>query len=103
MEKTMNEYTWTMEKRVTEFTLHDFGKWAAQNGAECIDYVQGCLIDNFVMACKRGTAFIFEEYANTWTSKYRVYFIPYKEQENNPEYDALWKRFEELREQAETL
>ena len=97
----LNGYTWTQKRRVTEFTLHDFDEWVAQNDAECIDCVEGCLLDSVVMNCKRGTAFLFEEYQNEWTSLYHVYFIPYKEQANNPEYDALWDRFYALQNQEE--
>ena len=94
-------YQWERTARMTVFRLYDMDKWAAQNDAECIDFAEGCLLDNMVYACKRGTAFIFEEYANTWTSMYMVYFIPYKEQENNAEYDALWDRFNALHEREE--
>ena len=100
LNKIMKGYTWTQEKRTTEFILRDFDTWAAQNASECIDCVEGCLLDNLVMACKRGTAFLFEEYANEWTSRYHVYFIPYKEQDSNGDYSRLWDRFENLRELA---
>ena len=101
LNRIMNGYTWTQKRRVSEFILHDFDKWAAQNDAECIDFAEGCLLDNLVMNCKRGTAFLFEEYQNEWTSRYHVYFVPYKEQENNPEYNALWERFERLHDMEE--
>lgn len=93
--------TWTTKKRTTEFILHNLDKWQAQNNAECIDYAAGCLLDNLVMSCKRGIAFLFEEYVNEWTSCYHVYFVPYKEQENNPDYNALWDRFENLQDEDE--
>lgn len=96
LNRIMKGYTWTQKRRVTEFILRDLETWQAQNNAECIDYAEGCLLDNMVMDCKRGTAFLFEEYQNEWTSRYHVYFVPYKEQANNPEYDALWERFDRL-------
>ena len=96
MRKVSSGYQWERRERLTKFRLYDLEKWAVQNSAECIDCVEGCLLDNLVYECKRGTAFIFEEYANTWTSMHMVYFIPYKEQENNAEYDALWARFNAL-------
>ena len=92
----LNGYAWAQEKRTTEFVLHDLAKWETQNNAECIDFAEGCLLDNMVYECKRGTAFIFEEYQNEWTSRYHVYFIPYKEQETNADYNALWDRFNAL-------
>lgn len=104
MKSNLSGYTWTQKRRVTEFILHDnLEKWQAQNDGECIDCVEGCLIDNLVIECKRGTAFLFEEYANCWSSLYHVYFIPYKEQANNPEYDALWDRFYALQNQEEEV
>ena len=96
--KVVREYSWATDARTTEFILRDFDTWAAQNNAECIDCVEGCLLDNLVMACKRGTAFLFEVYANEWCSKWRCYFIPYKEQDSNGDYSRLWDRFEGLRE-----
>lgn len=96
MRKIASGYQWERKTRSTKFRLYDLEKWTVQNGAECIDCIEGSLLDNMVYACKRGTAFIFEEMANEWTSMYMVYFIPYKEQENNPEYDQLWDRWNKL-------
>ena len=101
MRKVASAYQWERRERLTKFRLYDLDKWTAQNRAECIDFVEGCLLDNLVYECKRGTAFIFEEYVSAWTSAYMVYFIPYKEQENNAEYDALWDRFNALHELEE--
>lgn len=96
MRKVASGYQWERKQRMTKFRLYDLDKWAAQNNAECIDFVEGCLLDNMVYSCKRGTAFIFEEAANEWTSMYMVYFFPYKEQENNKEYDQAWERWNSL-------
>lgn len=100
MKSMVNGYSWTQDKRTSGFILHDFDTWQAQNEAEIIEYAEGCLLDNMVMACKRGTAFLFEEYQNEWTSSYHVYFVPYKEQESNGDYKRLWDRFTALQEQA---
>lgn len=100
MKSMVNGYSWEQARRTTEFILHDFDTWQAQNQAEIIEYAEGCLLDNMICACKRGTAFIFEEYQNEWTSRYHVYFIPYKEQESNGDYNRLWDRFTALQEQA---
>ena len=52
-------------------------KWIHQNGAEYAgDYVEGCLLDNFVMATRRGYAAFYEQYINEWTSDYYVEFQP---------------------------
>ena len=97
LNRIMKGYTWTTEKRVSEFILRDLETWQAQNNAECIDFVEGCLLDNMVMKCKRGICFLFEIPANEWCSKWRCYFIPYKEQDSNGDYSRLWDRFEGLR------
>ena len=99
--KVVREYSWATDARTSEFILRDFDTWAAQNNAECIDIVEGCLLDNLVMACKRGICFLFEVYQNEWCSKWHAYFIPYKEQDTNGDYSRLWDRFEGLREAAE--
>lgn len=96
MRKMVNGYSWTDKKRTTEFILHDLEKWEKQNGAELLECAEGCLLDNYVFACKRGTAWIFEEYANEWSSRYHAFYIPYKEQASNPDYNKLWNRFERL-------
>ena len=101
MRKVASGYQWERRERLTKFRLYDLDKWTAQNKAICIDCVEGCLLDNMVYECKRGTAFIFEECANEWSSMYMVYFVPYKEQENNAEYDALWDRWNSLHELEE--
>ena len=98
--KVVREYSWTTDARTSEFILRDFDTWAAQNNAECIDIVEGCLLDNMVMECKRGICFLFEIPTNEWCSKWRCYFIPYKEQESNGDYERLWDRFTALQEQA---
>jgi hypothetical protein len=52
-----------------------FEKWARQNGAEYTgDYVEGCLLDSFVVATRRGYAAFYEHYVNEWTSDYLVEF-----------------------------
>jgi len=102
MAKMIGLYSWTTDKRTTEFYLHmDVEKWMAQNDAECLDIAEGCLLDHLVMACKRGTAFLFAESANTWSSVYHVYFIPYKDETDNPDYSALWDRFYAIQAMAE--
>lgn len=53
----------------------DLGKWMKQNEAEYTGaFVPGCLLDNFVLACKRGFAAVYEHYVNCWTSDYMIEF-----------------------------
>lgn len=50
-------------------------KWMAQNKAEYTgDFVDGALLDNFMLACKRGFAAVYEHYLNCWSSDYLVEF-----------------------------
>ena len=73
-------YTEKTGAGVTRFRLEPgpaFHKWMAQNGAEYTgDYVEGCLLDNFIVATRRGYAAIYENYVNEWTSDYLVEFQP---------------------------
>ena len=55
------------KESVTYFYLNPFQleKFMHQNNAEYTgDYFPGCLLDNFIIACKRGYAFIYNHYLN---------------------------------------
>lgn len=58
----------------------NFSKWEKQNAVEYADSVDGCLLDNIVINCKRGVAFCYEHFVNSWTSNYLVKFAPYKDE-----------------------
>ncbi len=63
--------------KVTAFTLNprDLEKWMHQNRAVYVgDFVEGCLLDNFVLACKNGFAAVYEKYVNPNMSTYYVEF-----------------------------
>lgn len=50
-------------------------KWMHQNRAEHTgSFVEGSLLDNFVLICKRGFAAVYEHYLNSWSSEYLVEF-----------------------------
>ena len=52
-------------------------KWMHQNKADYTgDYIEGCLLDNFIVSTKRGYAAIYENVVNTWTSDYYIEFQP---------------------------
>ena len=54
-----------------------FEKWMYQNGAEYAgDYVEGSLLDNFVVSTRRGFAAVYENYVSEWASDYYVEFQP---------------------------
>ena len=73
-------YTEKSAAGVTCFRLapgEQFKKWMYQNGAEYTgDYVEGCLLDNFVVATRRGYAAIYARALNEWSSCYYVEFQP---------------------------
>ena len=45
-----------------------------QNKAECIDVIEGCLLDSLLMATKRGYIALIETFATTQSSTYTLYF-----------------------------
>ena len=49
-------------------------KWIRQNGAAVLDIIDGVLLDNFLIECKRGAAVVKETYINSNMSGYTVYF-----------------------------
>ena len=67
-------------------------KWMHQNAAEYTgDFVEGCLLDNFVLICRRGFAAVYESFVNPNMSRYRVEF----ERGAAQEVFARWYAFEE--------
>lgn len=77
-------------------TVEDF---VSKNAVECIDFADGCLIDNVVYSFPFGTMFCFEQYANEWSSNYVLYFF-HKDRERG--INKMWKRFNALKEGEET-
>lgn len=67
--------------RITHFIInpHNLEKWIHQNAGEIDEIVEGCLLDNLLIACKRGYAALYEKYVNTNESTYEGYFQPYKD------------------------
>lgn len=79
------------DSAMTEFIIKDFDKWFHQNRAEYTGaFFEGVLLDNFVLDCKRGYAFVYEHALTEWTSAYRVKFAPYKD------WDTCMKLFDEF-------
>ena len=85
---------------VTLFELSpgkEFDRWMQQNGAEYTgDYVEGVLLDSFIVATRRGYAAFYEHYVNTWTSDYYVEFQPGAAQD----VFSAWYEFEAAAEAA---
>lgn len=61
---------------MTTFRLNmSLEKWIHQNKAEYTgDFFDGCLLDNFIVACKNGVAALYEHCLNEWSSCYEVHF-----------------------------
>ena len=73
-------------------------KWLHQNKAEFIgDFVEGVLLDNFVVATTRGIAAVYETYLNSNSSYYRIEFEPYPGQAVM----RNWYKFEKSVEETE--
>lgn len=69
--------------------------WMQENNAVYTgDYVEGCLLDSFVVATDTGYAALYENYLNEWSSDYLV------EEEPGSAPD-VWARWEAFAAQAE--
>jgi len=89
---------------MTEFYIApaDLEKWIYQNDASYTGmFVEGCLLDSFVLECRRGFAFVYEHFLNTWSSNYRVVFIPYRIGKR-PEFDRAFAEWFEFASKART-
>lgn len=82
----------------TEFRLHEFEKWLKQNDGNIIDCFEGCLLDNYIVYCKNGIAIIFEEYVNSCSSCYKVYFFRHNktDSEDYKRIENEWYKLSEL-------
>ena len=75
--------------------INNLEQWIAQNDAFTLDCIEGCLLDNFFVACRRGIAFIFEEYQNANSSAYVCYFFRHNEV-GSSEYKTAADRWEAI-------
>jgi hypothetical protein len=85
MRKICGKEVWSLR----EFTFNQSGldKWIHQNQAKYTGaFLNGVLLDNFVLCCKRGFAAIYEYPLNEWSSCYRVEYEHGAAQE-------VWKRW----------
>ncbi len=79
-----------------KFTVRNEEKWMHQNKAEYTGaYVEGNLIDNSILACKRGYCAVYERHVNEWTSEHVFKFVPYKDFKGVDELFAEFMDFEE--------
>lgn len=80
---------------MTKFILNmNMNKWIHQNKGKCIECIEGCLLDNLLIACKGGTAAVFEKYANSNSSVYEVYFS-----RNDDAMTLFYERFDQIEEE----
>lgn len=66
-------------KKITRFYMEpqQLGKWMYQNDAEYTGmFIEGCLLDNFVVMTRRGFAAVYEHYVNPNQSNYYIEFQP---------------------------
>ena len=62
---------------MTKFYIEpkNLDKWMKQNEADYIgNFVDGALLDNFMLFTKNGIAAVYEHYLNAWSSDYYVEF-----------------------------
>lgn len=74
----------------------NFNTWFRTNKAEYTDYyVEGSLLDNFIVETKHGVAAFYERYCTAWESNYFVEFARFGNEEGYKEVFDHWYRFEE--------
>lgn len=96
----------TMKKIILGSTKLE--KWLHQNDAEYTgDFVDGVLLDNFVVMTKRGFAAVYEKYLNSNSSCYEIHFETGTAQNMFNEWyefeSAMEKQAQELEEQYKRL
>lgn len=82
---------------MTQFRIgnNELERWMHQNKAQYTgSFVEGCLLDNFVVVTRRGFAAFYEHYINEWSSDYAVEF------EAGPA-QTVWRRWYEFEERSE--
>jgi len=85
---------------ITKFRVENEAKWEHQNRAEYTgDFIEGVTQDSYVLACKRGYAFVYaRSSAAGWVSWHEYKFAPYKDREAC---DELWHEWHEVEAECE--
>ena len=60
-----------------------------QNKGKIIEFIEGCLQDNYLIVTNRGYIALLENYVNTWTSNHKLYFST-----ESGEIYAIWEQLE---------
>lgn len=77
------------------------GRWMHQNKALYTGaYIEGVLVDSFVVETKRGIATFYEHPLNEWTSNYYVEFTDYNNGFTNDEINKIWSNWHEFEEKV---
>ena len=79
--------------KIYEYRGKDIDKLIRQNDGEVIDCIEGCLLDDMLVECKRGLMAILETYINSNMSGYRIYF--------SKDRDEIWKLWEDRQKAVE--
>ena len=83
--------------RTFYISSNNLEKWLHQNdGTYTGDFMEGCLLDNFIVETKRGYAVFYEHYVNEWSSVYRVEFQSFKESRCKELFDRWYKFIEKV-------
>ena len=81
------------------FRVNDEEKWMHQNGAKFTEwYVEGVLLDSYMLECRRGWCAVYERYATPNSSYHEYVFAPYSDEDAC---NALWSEFVGFYESAE--
>lgn len=76
-------------------------RWMHQNKALYTGaYIEGILVDSFVVETKRGIAAFYEHPLNEWTSNYYVEFTDYNNSFTNDEINKIWSNWHAFEEKA---
>lgn len=90
-----------IDNKYNHYTSYsDLMQWAERNKAECIECIEGCLLDHLVFRLPDiGYMFCYETYINCWTSAYTLKWA----NDNAPELSKLWAEWYELEKEMELI
>lgn len=93
----------TEQGKIVKFYINadQVEKWMHQNKA-CHNgcFVDGCLLDNFVVDTEIGFAMFYESYVNEWTSRYYVEYALNRKNKVCQAWREVWKNWNAFEEKA---
>lgn len=80
---------------IKQFKLNPkyYDKWIYQNGGVVDDILEGTLLDNVVVFCRRGVAVLIETVVNANMSEYTVYFAEWSNDAAVTTLNYRWHEF----------